>query len=66
MKNQKISRMVQLAILLAIVLVLQCFLGSIVVGTTSFSVVLVPIVIGAIILGPGAGAFLGFVFGLVF
>ena len=65
MKNQKISRMVQLAILLAIVLVLQCFLGSIVVGTTSFSVVLVPIVIGAIILGPGAGAFLGFVFGLV-
>ena len=52
MKNQKISRMVQLAILLAIVLVLQCFLGSIVVGTTSFSVVLVPIVIGAIILGP--------------
>lgn len=57
--------MVQLAVLLAIVIFLQCFLGSIVVGTTSFSVVLVPIVIGAIILGPGAGAFLGFAFGLV-
>lgn len=65
MKNTNISRMVQLAILLAIVIVLQCFLGSIVIGTTSFSVVLVPIVIGAIILGPAAGAFLGFAFGLV-
>ena len=65
MKNNKISRMVQLAVLLAIVIFLQCFLGSIVVGTTSFSVVLVPIVIGAILLGPGAGAFLGFAFGLI-
>lgn len=57
--------MVQLAVLLAIVIFLQCFMGSIVVGTTSFSVVLVPIVIGAILMGPGAGAFLGFAFGLV-
>lgn len=65
MKSNNISRMVQLAVLLAIVIVLQCFLGSIVVGATSFSVVLVPIVIGAILLGPGAGAFLGFAFGLV-
>lgn len=65
MKNKNISRMVQLAILLAVVVVLQCFLGSIKVGATSFSVVLVPIVVGAIILGPGAGAFLGFAFGLV-
>lgn len=65
MKNKNISRMVQLAILLAVVVVLQCFLGSIRVGATSFSVVLVPIVVGAIILGPAAGAFLGFAFGLV-
>ncbi len=65
MKTNNISRMVQLAVLLAIVIILQCFLGSIVVGATSFSVVLVPIVIGAILLGPGAGAFLGFAFGLV-
>lgn len=65
MNNKKISRMVQLAVLLAIVIFLQCFMGSIVVGTTSFSVVLVPIVIGAILMGPGAGAFLGFAFGLV-
>lgn len=65
MKNKNISRMVQLAILLAVVVVLQCFMGSIRVGATSFSVVLVPIVVGAIILGPAAGAFLGFAFGLV-
>lgn len=65
MKNNKISRMVQMAVLLAIVIFLQCFLGSIVVGTTSFSVVLVPIVIGAILLGPCAGALLGFAFGAV-
>lgn len=65
MKSNNISRMVQLAVLLAVVIVLQCFLGSIVVGATSFSVVLVPIVIGAILLGPDAGAFLGFAFGLV-
>ena len=63
--KSKISRMVQLAVLLAVVIILQCFLGSIVVGATSFSVVLVPIVIGAILLGPEAGAFLGFAFGLV-
>lgn len=65
MNDKKILRMVQLAILLAIVVVLQCFLGSIVIGATSFSVVLVPIVVGAILLGPAAGAFLGFAFGLV-
>lgn len=63
--KSKISRMVQLAVLLAVVIILQCFLGSILVGTTSFSVVLVPIVIGAILLGPEAGASLGFAFGMV-
>lgn len=65
MKSKNITRMVELAVLLGIVIVLQCFLGSIVIGTTSFSVVLVPIVIGAILLGPGAGAFLGLAFGVI-
>lgn len=65
MKNAKITRMVELAVLLALVVLLQCFLGSIVIGATSFSVVLVPIVIGAILLGPAAGAFLGAAFGVV-
>lgn len=65
MHNNKLAKMVELAVLTAIVIFLQCFLGSIVVGSTSFSVVLVPIVIGAILLGPWAGAFLGLVFGVV-
>ncbi len=66
MKNKRVSNLVQLAILLAIVILLQCFLGSIVIGpSTSFSVVLVPIVLGAILLGPAAGALLGFAFGLI-
>ena len=70
MKNQRLGKdsilkMTQLAILTAVVIVLQ-LMGSIIrIGPTSISLVLVPIVIGAIILGPGAGAFLGFVFGLI-
>ncbi|MBE6705051.1 MAG: ECF transporter S component [Ruminococcaceae bacterium] len=66
-KTRKISilAMTQLAILTAIVFVLQ-MLGSVIrIGPTSISLVLLPIVIGAIILGPGAGAFLGFIFGLI-
>lgn len=53
----------QIAILVAIIVVLQSVwtLG----GITSFSVVLIPIVIGAILMGPGVGALLGFVFGAV-
>lgn len=54
-----------LAILLALVIVLQVFGGFIKVGTTSFSLVLVPIVLGGMLLGIWAGAFLGFAFGLV-
>lgn len=55
-----------LGVLLALVIVMQFFGGSIkITPTTSLSFVLVPIVLGAILLGPWAGAFLGFVFGLI-
>ena len=65
-RKQSILYMVELAVLTAIVLVLQFtgvairipFLG------TSVSLVLIPIALGAMILGPAAGAWLGFVFGL--
>lgn len=60
--------MVQLAILTAIVLVLQFTGVGIklpIPGTTNISLVLIPIALGAMILGPSAGAFLGFVFGAV-
>ena len=60
-------RLVQLAILTAIIVVLQ-LAGTAVklnIFGTSISLVLVPIVLGAMLLGPKAGAFLGFVFGVI-
>ena len=66
-RKQSILYMVELAVLTAIVLVLQItgaairipFLG------TSVSLVLIPIALGAMLLGPAAGAWLGFVFGAI-
>lgn len=54
-----------LAILLALVIVLQVFASSIKIGPIEFSLTLVPIVLGAMILGPLYGAILGFTFGLI-
>lgn len=54
-----------LAVLLALVIVLQIWGGLIRIGTTPLSFVLVPIVLGGILLGVWAGCFLGFVFGLI-
>lgn len=55
-----------LAVLLALVIVLQ-IVGTLIgnLGVTAPSLVLIPIVLGAILLGPLAGGILGFVFGLV-
>ena len=64
-QNQKILRMVELAMLTALIVVLQLIGGFLKVGPVNLSFVLVPIVIGAILLGPSGGAFLGGVFGLV-
>ncbi len=63
--NRKILYMAELAMLLALVVVLQIFGGFIKFGPFSLSLVLVPIVIGSIILGAKGGAVLGFVFGFV-
>ncbi len=54
-----------LAVLTALVILLQVFGGNFSIGTTSFSFVLVPIVLGGMLLGVFAGGFLGFVFGLI-
>ncbi len=54
-----------LAVLLALVIVLQIWAGGVKIGPTSVSFVLIPIVLGAILLGPAAGAFLGCAFGVV-
>lgn len=65
LEKDSILKMTQLAILTAVVFVFQMLGSFIHIGPTSISLVLVPIVIGAIILGPGAGAFLGFIFGAI-
>ena len=63
-KRQMSTRALALgAILTALVVVLQCMGQFIRFGMFSISLVLIPIVIGAAILGPWAGAWLGFVFG---
>ncbi len=53
------------AILLALVVVLQIWGSAIPVGATKLCFTLVPIVLGAIILGPIAGMILGLAFGVV-
>lgn len=65
MKNTKIQRMVGIAILSAIVVVLQLLGSFIRFGPASISLVLVPIVVGAAMYGPTAGAVLGGVFSVV-
>ena len=67
MKNAKIKRMVGIALLMAMVIVLQ-FVGSMIPpigGTVSISLVLIPIVLGAAVYGPSAGAILGATFAAV-
>lgn len=59
------KRITGLAVLLALVIVLQLLGGYFKIGATSLSFVLVPIVLGGILYGPWAGAFLGFVFGFI-
>ena len=56
----------QLAILVAVELVMKLIgLGSVPVGPLYMSFLTVPIAVGAIVLGPMAGAILGGVFGIV-
>ena len=54
-----------LGVLLALVIVLQAFGGTISFGAVTLNFTLIPIVLGAIVLGPGAGAILGLACGVV-
>ncbi len=63
--KQRTLYMVQLAILLALVIVLQLFGSSIKIGATSISLVLIPIAFGGMLLGPAAGTILGLCFGFI-
>ncbi len=66
MQNKKIKRMAGIALLMALVLVMQ-FVGGLIppVGGFSISLVLIPIVLGGAVYGPGAGALLGATFGAI-
>ena len=54
-----------IAVLLALVIVLQAFGGTIVIGAVQLNFTLIPIVLGAIVFGSGVGAFLGLACGVV-
>ncbi|MBO5938798.1 MAG: ECF transporter S component [Clostridia bacterium] len=66
-RNQKILRMVELSMLVALVVVLQMISALIppIAGTVSITLTLVPVVVGAILFGKKGGALLGFTFGLI-
>ena len=63
--HKKILDMVILAMMLALVIVLQIFAGFIKVGPFAPSLVLIPIVVAAILVGPTGGAIIGAAFGVV-
>ena len=64
--KQPIKKMTGVAMLMALVVVLQLLGGMIPpVGGFTISLVLIPIVLGASLFGPGTGALLGGVFGVV-
>ena len=65
MTSGQIQKLVLAAILTAIVIVLQFFSAQIRFGPFSITLALVPIIVGGALCGPLAGAFLGFVFGVV-
>ena len=66
MKNAKVGKMVGVALLMAMVVVLQ-FVSSMIppIGFVSISLVLIPIVLGAATYGVGAGALLGATFAVI-
>ena len=66
LRNEKTRYIVQLAMWTALTLILAFvpFLGYITIGPFSITTVHIPVIIGAVMLGPAAGAFLGLVFGI--
>ena len=60
MKNKRTLKMVQMAILIAVLLVMSYTpLGYLKIGLLSISLLSIPVVIGAMLVGPAAGAVLG-------
>lgn len=65
MRNEKTKKLVGTALLAAIIVVLQTVASGIKIGQFTPTFSLIPIIIGAILYGPLAGAFLGLVFGVI-
>lgn len=66
MKNANVKRMAAIGLLIALVVVMQFISGMIPpVSGFSISLVLIPIVLGAALYGPSAGALLGAAFGVI-
>ena len=69
MKNKKkvnVRSLVQAAVLIAIMLALETTgLGMIRIGILEMTILQFPVIVGAILLGPGGGACLGLAFGLI-
>ena len=65
MTAKRINKLVQLGLLTAIV-ILMAFtpLGYLRTAGLEITFIMIPVIVGAILLGPGAGALLGGVFGL--
>lgn len=64
--NMNVRKMTGTALLMALVVVLQLLGGAIPpVGGFTISLVLIPIVMGAVLYGPATGALLGLTFGIV-
>ncbi len=59
------KRVTGIAVLLALVCVLQAFGGSIAIGAVQLNFTLIPIVLGAVLFGPIVGGLLGFACGVV-
>ena len=65
MKDKKIVEMAQMAVLTAIILIMAFTpLGYLRTAGLEISLITIPVVIGAMITGPAAGAVLGGVFGI--
>lgn len=62
-EHGKVAKLTTLAILVAVVILFQMLGSFIKIGPTSITLVLVPIVLGGILLGPVCGALLGLIFG---
>ena len=65
MRNEKTKKLVGTALLAAVIVVLQTVASGIKIGQFTPTFSLIPIIIGAILYGPLAGAFLGLVFGMI-